>query len=280
MAGVAVNECDRTLPVGGDDPDDLGALLVFWRERLDPRRIAGVDTSRRRLKPGLTQAEVAHLTGVGLTWYRALEKGTKAEFSERFLQRLAMTLRLSETEKIMLFQLAKGYAPPPVHVADDAGAADADMRLMLNQMAPYPAYLSNVCWDIIAWNPILDEWFPWLPYERNMMRLAFLYPEAQEQLVNWKEDWARPFLAQIRVVLTLHPDNKGLQQLRDDILNGNDVARELWDQKETIRHPDGHVRGIRLPDQNKVMPVKIMAMAPMRNMDMRFITLVPQGGQG
>ncbi|QHC26349.1 MmyB family transcriptional regulator [Streptomyces sp. GS7] len=272
----AVQECEQRPNVVDGGPDELGKLLVFWRERLDPRRIAGVDTQRRRLKPGLTQAEVAHLTGVGLTWYRALEKGTRHDFSDRFLLRLAMTLRLSETEQAVLFQLAKGQAPPQRPQLSEADKVEPDMQLMLDQMAPYPAYLSNLCWDIVANNPALDDWFPWLPYERNMMRLAFLYPEAQQQLVPWKEGWARPFLAQVRVALAMYPDHEGLHVLKDDLLSGNPVARELWAENEAIHHPDGHVRGIRLPNSNRVMPVKIMALAPMGNMTMRFITLLPQ----
>ncbi|GAA3162178.1 MULTISPECIES: helix-turn-helix domain-containing protein [Streptomyces] len=269
-----MQECEQgPIPEG---PDELGRLLAFWRERLDPRRIAGVDTRRRRLKPGLTQAEVAHLTGVGLTWYRALERGTRHDFSVDFLQRLAMTLRLSETEQAVLFQLAKGQSPPQRPKLAEADAVDPDMQLLLDQMEPFPAYLSNICWDIIGHNSVLDEWFPWLPYERNMMRLAFLYPEAQEQLVPWKEGWARPFLAQVRVALAMHPDHEGLQVLKDDLLKGNRAARELWAENETLGHPDNHVRAIRLLGASESIPVKIKAMAPMGDMTQRFITLIPQ----
>ncbi|MET7315250.1 MULTISPECIES: helix-turn-helix domain-containing protein [Streptomyces] len=266
--------CEEILAAKDDRLNELGNLLAYWRQRLNPRRIAGVDTGRRRLKPGLTQAEVAMLTGVSLSWYRALEKGKKADFSPEFLQRVALTLRLSEDERVLLFQLALGHAPAPRGLAED-GAVDEDMQKLLDQMLPHPAYISNVSWDIVAHNKPQEEWFPWVPYEPNLMRWAFLYPEAREQLVNWKEDWARPFLAQLRVALGRHPDNEALRRLKEDILRGNPVARELWAEPETIIHPDGHVRRLRLPaHHDEEVSVKIMAMAPLRNMDLRFIVLL------
>ncbi|WP_330457695.1 helix-turn-helix domain-containing protein [Streptomyces sp. NBC_00820] len=266
--------CEEPLSSEKDRLDELGNLLAFWRQRLDPRRILGVDTGRRRLKPGLTQAEVAMLTGVSLTWYRALEKGRNADFSPEFLQRVALTLRLSESERVMLFQLSLGYSPPPFGLSADV-AVDEDMQKLLNGMLPHPAYLSNISWDIIAHNEPQEEWFPWMPYEPNLMRWAFLYPEAREQLVNWKEDWARPFLAQIRVASGRHPDDEGLRRLKDDILAGNQDARELWADKEAIIHPDGHVRRLRLPaHRDQQVSVKIHALAPLRNLDLRFIVLM------
>ncbi|MEV5979592.1 helix-turn-helix transcriptional regulator [Streptomyces sp. NPDC052114] len=252
---------------------DFGKLLKAWRERLDPTRIPGVDASRRRLKPGLTQAEVANLTGVSLSWYRTLETGGQRQFSDGFLQRLAMTLRLDGDERSLLFHSAVGYAPAPVALATDA-SADGHMQDLLDQMLPHPAYLSNLRWDIIAHNAPQEDWFPWVPYEPNLMRWSFLYPEAREQLVNWRQDWARPFLAQIRYALALHPESEGLLTLRDEILRGNAEARELWDEHDSQAHPDGNVRRFRLPHHGgQEIAVRIMALAPMSNSDLRFVVL-------
>ncbi|MEI5100963.1 helix-turn-helix transcriptional regulator [Streptomyces sp. PmtG] len=253
--------------------DGLGELLKAWRERLDPSRIPGVDTTRRRLKPGLTQTEVAALTGVSTSWYRTLETGGQRQFSDGFLQRLAMTLRLDETERALLFQMAVGYTPAPVTLATDT-SVDEHMQDLLDQMLPHPAYLSNLSWDIVAHNSPQESWFPWLPYEPNMMRWAFLYPEAQEQLVNWRDDWARPFLAQIHYALGMHPESEGLLKLRDDILAGNSVAAKLWEERRSQVHPDGDERRFKLPHHGgEVVTVRIMAMAPMGNPDLRFVVL-------
>ncbi|MFA3838985.1 MmyB family transcriptional regulator [Streptomyces aureus] len=112
-----------------------------------------------------------------------------------------------------------------------------------------------------------------------MMRFAFLYPEAreQQQLVNWRSDWAIPFLAQIRFAIATHPDVPELLQLRDDILDGNDEARELWADRLAQAHRDGDVRGFSLPfHDGQEFQVRIMAFAPMSHPDLRMIALVRQ----
>ncbi|MGW7517796.1 helix-turn-helix transcriptional regulator [Streptomyces sp. NPDC054796] len=253
---------------------ELGDHLTTWRERLDPTRIPGVDTSRRRLKPGLTQQEVATLTGVSVTWYRELEGGKQRHFSEDFLQRLAMTLRLDQTERVMLFRMTLGYAPPSSGLSPEA-YADEGMQTILDQMLPHPAYLSDLAWNIVAHNQPQEDWFPWIPYERNLMRWAFLYPEAREQLVNWRSEWAAPFLAQLRFTMVSHRKSKELIRLRDEILDGNAEARELWAANESLAHPDGAVRRFRLPHHGgQEIHVKINAFVPISATDMRFVVLL------
>lgn len=233
-----------------------------------------MDASRRRLKPGLTQAEVAHLTGVAESWYRQLEGNRPRPVSEDFLQRLAMTLRLDEAERVILFQLALGRTPPPTGPSPDP-CADANMQAVLDALLPHPAYLSNLWWDILAHNQPQEDWFPWLPYERNLMRFAFLFPEAREQLVNWRNDWAAPFLAQIRYAIAMHPGSEELLRLRDDILACNKDARELWADNKALVHPDGDVRRFRLPyHQGEEVRVQIMAFAPLRNQNLRAVVLL------
>ncbi|MGW6754960.1 helix-turn-helix domain-containing protein [Streptomyces sp. NPDC055006] len=130
---------------------ELGPLLKRWRKRIDHRRITGIDSTRRRLKPGLTQDEVASLTGVASSWYRQLEGGSPRPVSEQFVQRLAMTLRLEEAERVILFQLALGHAPPPHRTAPDP-ASYANLQSVLDALLPHPAYVSNLWWDIVAHN--------------------------------------------------------------------------------------------------------------------------------
>ncbi|MFJ9085485.1 helix-turn-helix transcriptional regulator [Streptomyces sp. NPDC102384] len=253
---------------------ELGPLLRHWRRRLDYRRIPGIDSTRRRLKDGLTQDEVASLTGVASSWYRQLEGGSPRPVSEQVVHRLAMTLRLEEDERVVLYQLALGHAPPPSN-ADLGQQTDVHLQAILDSLLPHPAYVSNLWWDIVAHNQPQEDWFPWLPYERNLMRFAFLYPEARDQLVNWRDDWAIPFLAQIRFAIATHPDTPELVQLRDDILDGNEEARELWATQRAQAHPDGDERRFSLPyHRGNEIRVRIMAFAPMSKQDQRLVVLL------
>ncbi|MBF9071824.1 helix-turn-helix transcriptional regulator [Streptacidiphilus fuscans] len=265
----------EALPAQDVSPGTLQEWLKYWRSRVDPRRIPGLDASDRR-KQGLNQDEVARLIGVTTRWYQELESGRRL-FSTSHLERLALTLRLSEPEQRALYLMASHKAPQPKGTTDTAALAalDAPMQKLLDVQLPHPAYLSDTAWNIIGSNAPQTDWFPWVPYEPNLMRWAFLYPEAREQLVNWRDDWARPFLAQIHYALAEHPDNEDLHKLVADIREGNPEARKIWDSHEVQVHPDGDERRLRLPYHgSKEVPVHIMALAPLRNPAMRFIVLM------
>lgn len=256
-----------------DDGNELGRLLRFWRRRLDCRRIVGVDTQRRRLKPGVTQGELAKLAGVSLNWYRALEGGKKHKFSESMLQRLAVTLRLEESERIVLFKLSVGHAPPPRRLA--AGiSVDDNMRALLDLVLPNPACIFAMDWTVVARNQAYESWFPWVRLEPNIMRWCFLNSDAREQLVDWHE-WAATFLAQLRVAMAQNPDSTELRKLKEEILEGCKEARKIWAENRSQVHPDGDIRRFRLPHHSgEVVAVTVMAFAPLRNTDLNFIVLL------
>jgi hypothetical protein len=98
--------------------------------------------------------------------------------------------------------------------------------------------------------------------------------------VNWEQDWARSFLGQIRYERARHPKNEALLQLERDILAGSPAARKLWDRREVVEHADGDLRRLRLPyHRGREVPVRIIAMRPMRSDRLRVIVLM-EGRRG
>ncbi|MEU9530063.1 helix-turn-helix transcriptional regulator [Streptomyces sp. NPDC048210] len=71
--------------------ESLPELLRSWRRRVNPDEIPGLASPGRRAK-GLTQRDVARLTGVSERWYGALERGMEAKYSADFLDRLSSVL--------------------------------------------------------------------------------------------------------------------------------------------------------------------------------------------
>jgi transcriptional regulator with XRE-family HTH domain len=254
-------------------PDEtLASMVERWRRRLDPNAVPGLVKTTSRRTSDVSKSEIARYTGVTPRWYSKLENGENASFSEEFLERLAYTLRLSDAEKLALFHRAIGRAPQHRGAEPDAMAAmDADMQRLLDKMLPHPAYISDVAWNVVAHNNPSRVMYPWV-YSGNIMRWSFLYPEAREQLVDWKESWAVPFLAQIRTAEAQNPDNAQLKELVQDIMEGCPEARELWDRHQYYVHPDGDIRYMRMPHGgNDPVPCRIMALAPLRNISLRFI---------
>ncbi|MET8442788.1 helix-turn-helix domain-containing protein [Streptomyces sp. NPDC004981] len=256
--------------------ESLPELLQSWRRRVNPDEIPGLTSPGRRAK-GLTQRDVARLTGVSERWYGALERGMEAKYSADFLDRLSSVLGLSRAERDALYLMAVGHPPVVAAVPEVDAAAEMDelLQRFLDGQAPDPAFVTDLAWNVIGYNEPLLDWFPWAAHQANQMRWAFLSPEAREQLVNWERDWARSYLGQIRYERARHPDHEALQQLERDILTSSPAARRMWDRREVVEHADGDLRRLRLPHhRGREVGVRIMALRPMRSDRLRVIVLM------
>ncbi|SCD43391.1 Transcriptional regulator, contains XRE-family HTH domain [Streptomyces sp. BpilaLS-43] len=266
-------------PVEGGEPagESLPELLRAWRKRANPRRIPGLVSVGRRSE-GLTQRDVARLTGVSERWYRELERGNEAQYSSDFLDRLASVLELSPAERRALYLRALGH-PPAVAVVPEAGrATEVDEELLqrfLDAQVPNPAFATDLAWNVIGYNGPLADWFPWVARQVNQMKWALLEPEAREQLVDWEQDWARPFLGQIRYERAHHPEDAALRELERDILGQSPEVREMWGRREMTEHSHGDLRRLRLPyHQGREVAVRIVALRPMRSDRLRVVVLM------
>ncbi|MEU3629055.1 helix-turn-helix domain-containing protein [Streptomyces fradiae] len=268
--------------VEGREPDgeSLPALLRSWRSRTNPRKIPGLVTTGRR-GDGLTQSDVARLAGVSVRWYGALERGIDADYSTDFLDRVSAALRLSPAERRALYLKAVGR-PPALTAPPEAEVDEALLQQFLDNQTPAPAFATDLAWNVIGYNKPMLDWFPGVVDQANQMRWAFLTPEAREQLVAWEQDWARPYLGQIRYERAHHPEDKALLQLERDILAGSAAARELWDRREVVEHSHGALRRLRLPfHQGREVAVRIVALRPTRSELLRVVVLLEdRGGAG
>src|SRR5437868_7600258 len=91
-----------------DDEERLLELAQFLRtrrERIGPAD-AGLAPGRRRRTPGLRREEVAHLSGVSVTWYTWLEQARAITVSRQVLDSLARVLRLTTAEQLYMYTLA------------------------------------------------------------------------------------------------------------------------------------------------------------------------------
>ncbi|MFD7070636.1 helix-turn-helix transcriptional regulator [Streptomyces sp. NPDC059913] len=261
---------------GGDrgGSESLPDLLRAWRRRVDPRSVPGLVVSGRR-SAGLTQHDVARLTGVSDRWYGALERGVRAGYSDGFLDRLAAVLRLNRAERRALYLKAVGR-PPVLAAAPESDAAEMDgvLQQFLDSQGPNPAYATDLAWNIVGHNAPLRAWFPWATREANPMRWALLQEEAQEQLVNWVDDWVRPYLGQIRYERAQYPGSEALGQLERDVL-ASPVVREIWARRDVVEHADGDLRRLRLPyHHGQEVAVRVLALRPMRSDRLRVVVLM------
>lgn len=85
--------------------EELGAFLRSRRERLEPAQVGLPPGVRARRTPGLRREEVAELAGVSVDYVVRLEQGRGLRPSPEVLDAFAGALRLSEDERIYLFDL-------------------------------------------------------------------------------------------------------------------------------------------------------------------------------
>ena len=170
---------------------ELAAFLRSRRERLTPGDVGLPDAGRRRT-PGLRREEVALLAGVGVTWYTWLEQARDIHVSEQVLGAIARSLLLDSHERSHLFTLAG--APLPAEDVD-AQAVTPEIRAILDKLDPFPSFVSNGRYDLLAYNRayrVLVGDLDALPVEeRNSLWLMFAKETTSRCFVDRDDSRAR-----------------------------------------------------------------------------------------
>lgn len=204
---------DRTL---ARTRTDLSDFLTHHRKKLSPAD-AGLPSTGHRRTPGLRREEVATRAGVGLSWYTWLEQGRDIQVSESFLLKVAKALKLDDAECSHLFLLAHRRPPPPE--AYQWPSVSPLIQTLLDDLVARPAYVTNLRWDVVAWNAAADDVFGFANRaqpDRNIIRLIFADPAFRPRLPHWGEE-APALLAQFRYDLATAPDDPAMLALVDEM---------------------------------------------------------------
>ncbi|MFJ3310940.1 helix-turn-helix transcriptional regulator [Streptomyces sp. NPDC086549] len=198
--------------------DELGDFLRSRRGRLRPEDAGAAFTGGVRRVPGLRREEVAHLAGMSTDYYARLEQGRHPHVSETVLEGVARALRLDDTERGHLFELARTRAPGPArrrpaHVPRVRPEVHHTLDV-LNDVSP--ALVINHRSDVLAANHLakaLITDFDALPHrDRNLARFVLLQPAARDLYTDW-DQVAATFVASLRLAAGRHPDDSQLNEL-------------------------------------------------------------------
>jgi transcriptional regulator with XRE-family HTH domain len=216
--------------------EELGAFLRSRRERLEPAQVGLPAGVRARRTPGLRREEVAELAGVSVDYVVRLEQGRGLRPSPEVLDAFARALRLSEDERVYLFDLVRQR---PRDRAPSVTAAESLNRLVAD-LSPRPAMVIDHRFDILAWNDeiaalLLD--FGRLPAdERNVAWLCVAHPDFRDFYVD-RERIVRESIADLRAAWAAHSDDKALDDLVARMKAASPEFARLW------RHHDVRVNG-------------------------------------
>lgn len=207
----------------------------------------GLPAGGRRRTPGLRREELAHLAGVGVTWYTWLEQGRPINVSGQVLDAVASTLRLSSIEREHLYRLAE--ATPVRAPRASVCANEAVFGEILSTLDPLPAVITNTRFDIIqpnqAFSDLFHDWHTLPCIHRNLLWCLVTEPRAREQLLNY--DAEVPYLvARLRSSYGEHVGDPDWETDLERLRKLSPEFAALWSRHEVaacsprprhIRHP-------------------------------------------
>ncbi len=236
----------RTATTPGDARrHELAAFLRSRRERIAPEQV-GLPMTGRRRTPGLRREEVAQLAAVGVTWYTWLEQGRDIQVSTQVLDAVARALLLDPSERAHLFTLAGADDPAPVL---ECPSVTPSVRLMLEQLAPYPAQVVNSRYDVLAYNApytgIVGDLAAMPPEDRNVMWMAFTPSHFREVLVDYRTE-RLGMVARFRSAMAEHSSEPAWKALLARMLKASPDFAELW-QRHDVMRPGNGIKRFQVP---------------------------------
>ena len=216
----------------------LSEFLKSCRARLSPTAL-GLPAAGRRRTPGLRREDVAALAGLSATWYTWLEQGRDVRASDRVLESLSRTLRLSTEERDYLFSLAQSR-PAPLQPSRVEEVPPAVRRTL--EALHVPALVITPRWDVVFWNRMVSTTFrdysAMPPESRNLVRILLTSPEYQEDQAEY-EAMARRVLAKLRVDYSQAGGDPAFELLIDELSDSAPLFPELWRSPEIMGRSEG-----------------------------------------
>ncbi|MEI9988713.1 MAG: helix-turn-helix transcriptional regulator [Rhizomicrobium sp.] len=216
----------------------LAEFLRSCRARLSPSAV-GLPAAGRRRTPGLRREDVAALAGLSATWYTWLEQGRDVRASDRVLESLSRSLRLSPEERDYLFLLAQ-HRPAPIRLASEQLVPDTVKRTL--DALNVPAEVITPRWDVLYWNAMyarcIRDYGLLPPERRNLMRILITSPEYQEDPEEY-ETLARRITAKLKVDYSQSDGDPAFDALIEEMSEASPVFRELWRSSEVRGRSEG-----------------------------------------
>lgn len=213
----------------------LGDFLQTRRSQLSPDE-AGVPTyGERRRVPGLRREELALAAGVSASYYARLEQGHSLNASPEVLDAIARALRLDESERRHLHDLARSAKPHRRRRPAPERVTQAATQL-LDALGHVPAIVIGRRSDVLAWNRLghalfaghLDPGAPDIPAQRpNMARLVFLDAHTRDLYADWPSK-ARAVVGNLRLVAGKYPQDAALHTLLGELSARSEDFASMW----------------------------------------------------
>ncbi|MFF9100231.1 helix-turn-helix transcriptional regulator [Streptomyces rubrogriseus] len=225
-----------------DNRSEVREFLTSRRAKITPQQAGLPDAGHRRVK-GLRREEVAMLAGVSAEYYARMERGNLSGTSEAVLDSLAGALRLDESERAHLMDLARtaSTARRPAR-RRTAQPIRPVLQQLLDAMTDAPAFIRNGRLDILATNN-LGKALYWPLFQDparpvNLARYQFLNPGAEQYMTELDQQRAAA-AALLRTEAGQDPYNRDLSDLIGELSTRSEDFRSLWAAHNVRLHHTG-----------------------------------------
>ncbi|MEU8241123.1 helix-turn-helix transcriptional regulator [Actinoplanes missouriensis] len=223
--------------------ESLGDFMRRTRDRRDPAAFGVPEYGHRRV-PGLRRQEVADRAGISLDYYTRIEQGRTGAVSARVLESIAVALRLTADEAMVLRSLAR----PHRHEEEQRDSAPRPALRRLVDTVAAPAVLLGRRFDVLAANAgmlrlVTPAQVPARAPE-NLVRWCFTDPYARTLLGDW-EAGARAVASALRLRTARYPGDQALVRMAAEIARDSPdfdrwfrvVTADPMRGRQVLRHP-------------------------------------------
>lgn len=220
------------------DRRQLAEFLRSRRARVQPSDV-GLSAGSRRRTPGLRREEVSRLAGISVDYYARLEQARGPRPSRQVLSALGRALRLYEAERAHLYHLAGEVPAPPTGPSPDVPAG---VLHLLDQLDDTPAFVIDVKYEILAWNPLaaamLGDPSTWPAGQRNMIWNMFAGEHAGVTLADPQSSaFADECVAELRAAAAQYPSDPGIHELIARLRTASPEFVRRWNLHQVcVRH--------------------------------------------
>jgi transcriptional regulator with XRE-family HTH domain len=232
-----------------DNRAEVREFLMSRRAKVTPAD-AGIAAGANRRVAGLRRTEVALLAGVSVEYYAKLERGAIAGASASVLEAIAEALRLDDTERAHLFDLARAADGIPTsgrarRRATRVSVSRPSLTWALDAITDGVAFVRNQQQDLLATNALGRVFYRQLIGDGgrtpNMARFQFLDPASREFYPDW-DLFAQMCVDIMRAEAGRDPHDRGLQDLVGELSTRSEVFRRLWGAHNVRTHGTGTKR--------------------------------------
>src|SRR6476469_3076816 len=234
-----------------DNRGEVREFLMSRRARLTPED-AGLAAGSNRRVAGLRRSEVAVLADVSVEYYAKLERGSIAGASSSVLESISRALRLDDTERAHLFDLARAADGIPTSGRSRKrptaqSGARLSLQWALEAITEGVAFVRDPYQNLLATNALGRAFYSPLIGDGgrtpNLARFQFLDPASHDFYPDW-DLFAEMCVAIMPAEAGRDPHDKGLQDLVGDLSTRSHVYRRLWGSHDVRTHGAGTKRFI------------------------------------